>query len=92
MFKKKLCKTYIIIYTAVYIFVNIIMLLQLGAVGNYLMTGKYALSVYWLACLTINFVVTYSLGKQMDDKNKNWREEINTLNCAKIYLQANKAH
>jgi hypothetical protein len=46
-----------------HLFVNIIMLLQIGAVGNYLVTGKYALSVYWLACLTINFVVTYPLGK-----------------------------
>jgi|VirMetMinimDraft_7_1064189.scaffolds.fasta_scaffold11805_7 hypothetical protein len=46
-----------------HLFVNIIMLLQVGAVGNYILTGKYALGIYWLACLTINFVVTYSLGK-----------------------------
>lgn len=46
-----------------HIFVNIIMILQLGAVGNYLFTGKIALAIYWLACLTINYVVTYALGK-----------------------------
>lgn len=46
-----------------HLFVNIIMILQLGAIGNYLINQKLALATYWLACLTINFVVTYCLNK-----------------------------
>jgi hypothetical protein len=46
-----------------HLFVNIMMLLQVGAVGNYLFTGKYGLAVYWFACLLINYVVTYVLVK-----------------------------
>lgn len=46
-----------------HLFVNIMMLLQVGAVGNYAWEGKYWLAIYWVACLAINFVVTYGLEK-----------------------------
>ena len=44
-----------------HLFVNIMMLLQVGAVGNYTIKGQYGLAIYWLACLAINYVVTYVL-------------------------------
>lgn len=42
-----------------HLFVNILMLLQLGAIFSYLITKNWALATYWTACLTINFLVTY---------------------------------
>lgn len=46
-----------------HLFVNIMMLLQVGAIGNYAIKGEYGLSVYWFACLLINYVVTYVLAR-----------------------------
>lgn len=46
-----------------HLFVNIMMLLQCGAIYTYLSQKNWGLAVYWLCCLGINFVVTYVLGK-----------------------------
>lgn len=46
-----------------HLFVNLMMILQIGAVANYAIKADYGLSVYWAACLAINFVVTYILIK-----------------------------
>lgn len=46
-----------------HLFVNIMMLLQVGAIINYINKSNYGLAAYWISCLTINFVVTYVLGK-----------------------------
>jgi hypothetical protein len=46
-----------------HMFVNIMMTLQLGAIISYGFNQKWALVLYWFACLLINFVVTYMLGK-----------------------------
>ena len=43
-------------------FVNIMMLLQVGAVGQYLYNKNWPIAIYWMACLSINYVVTYKLG------------------------------
>lgn len=45
-----------------HLFVNIMMLLQVGAIGNYALKGNWTLAMYWFSCLTINYVVTYLLG------------------------------
>ena len=42
-----------------HLFVNIIMLLQIGAIGSYLSQKNIGLGLYWFGCLLINFVVTY---------------------------------
>jgi len=44
-----------------HLFVNIMMLLQLGAIFTYGVKCQWGLAIYWLACLMINFVVTYVL-------------------------------
>lgn len=44
-----------------HLFVNIIMSLQVLAVISYTSQHKYAHATYWLACCTINFLVTYLL-------------------------------
>lgn len=44
-----------------HLFVNIMMTLQVGAIGSYAFQGKWGLAIYWLACLAINYVVTYVL-------------------------------
>lgn len=46
-----------------HLFVNIMMLLQVGAIVNYSMSKSWSLAIYWFACFLINFVVTYTLGK-----------------------------
>lgn len=46
-----------------HLFVNIMMLMQVGAIITYFINKNYGLSVYWFACLLINFVVTYVLVK-----------------------------
>lgn len=46
-----------------HLFVNIIMLLQVGAVFTYFFNKNKPLAIYWAACLTINYVVTYSIGR-----------------------------
>lgn len=43
------------------LFVNIMMLLQVGAIGQYAFKGDWVISAYWIACLTINYVVTYGI-------------------------------
>lgn len=45
-----------------HLFVNIMMLLQVGAIYSYCSKSQWGLAVYWAACLAINFVVTYVLG------------------------------
>lgn len=45
-----------------HLFVNIMMLLQVGAISSYLYSKNYGLAVYWFACLLINYVVTYAIG------------------------------
>jgi hypothetical protein len=44
-----------------HMFVNVMMVLQIGAIIQYGLTGNYPLMAYWTACLTINYVVTYAL-------------------------------
>jgi hypothetical protein len=45
-------------------FVNVIILLQIGAIFNYTFLNKnIPLAIYWVACCTINYVVTYSIGR-----------------------------
>ena len=46
-----------------HLFVNIMMLLQVGAIYNYTKQGNVGLTLYWIGCLLLNFVVTYMLGK-----------------------------
>jgi len=46
-----------------HLFVNIMMVLQVGAIFSYSYNKNWGLAVYWLACLAINFVVTYVIGK-----------------------------
>lgn len=46
-----------------HLFVNIMMFLQVCAIGSYFYSKNWGLAVYWLSCLAINFVVTYVLGK-----------------------------
>jgi len=46
-----------------HLFVNIMMLLQLGAVGQYLFQKNIGMAIYWMACLAINYVVTYLIGR-----------------------------
>lgn len=46
-----------------HLFVNIMMTLQVGAVGSYILKGQFGLAIYWLSCLAINYVVTYVLVK-----------------------------
>jgi len=41
------------------LFVNIMILLQIGAVISYGKQGKWNLVLYWVGCLIINLVVTY---------------------------------
>ena len=44
-------------------FVNVMMALQLCAIGSYSYQKNYGLALYWFACLLINYVVTYILVK-----------------------------
>ena len=44
-----------------HLFVNIMMILQVGAIGQYAFKGEWAMSAYWIGCLTINAVVTYGI-------------------------------
>tara|TARA_R100000951_G_scaffold115132_2_gene122217 strand:+ start:3245 stop:3397 length:153 start_codon:yes stop_codon:yes gene_type:complete len=46
-----------------HLFVNIMMLMQVGAIFSYTSDKSYGLATYWFACLLINFVVTYVLVK-----------------------------
>jgi len=46
-----------------HMFVNIMMLMQVGAIYTYCASKNWGLAIYWFACLLINFVVTYILGK-----------------------------
>ncbi len=46
-----------------HLFVNIMMILQVGAIITYSYQKNISLVLYWIACLTINFVVTYMLGR-----------------------------
>ena len=43
------------------LFVNIMMVLQIGAIGQYALKGNWVLVVYWVSCLAINYVVTYGI-------------------------------
>ena len=42
-----------------HMFVNIMMLMQVGAIFTYSSQKNWGLAVYWFGCLIINFVVTY---------------------------------
>jgi hypothetical protein len=44
-------------------FVNLMMLLQLGAILNYIAQERWILVMYWIMCLLINLVVTYGIKK-----------------------------
>ena len=46
-----------------HLFVNIMMVLQTFAIGQYIFQNNWSLAIYWFACLLINAVVTYGLGK-----------------------------
>jgi hypothetical protein len=46
-----------------HIFVNIMMILQIGAIFTYSFNKNWLMSLYWLSCLIINFAVTYIIGK-----------------------------
>jgi hypothetical protein len=46
-----------------HLFVNIMILLQVGAIGNYAFQKDWGLALYWFACMLINIVVTYVIGK-----------------------------
>lgn len=46
-----------------HLFVNVMMFLQIGAIGSYSYQKDYGLAVYWFACLLINYVVTYTIGR-----------------------------
>lgn len=44
-----------------HLFVNIMMLLQVGAIGQYAFKGEFMMGAYWVGCLMINYVVTYGI-------------------------------
>jgi hypothetical protein len=46
-----------------HLFVNIMITLQTGAIANYLFQKNWGLALYWFACMLINIVVTYVIGK-----------------------------
>lgn len=46
-----------------HLFVNIMILLQIGAIFTYISSKNWPLVIYWIACMSINIVVTYCLGK-----------------------------
>jgi hypothetical protein len=46
-----------------HLFVNVMIGLQVCAIGQYVFQKSWSLAVYWFACLLINIVVTYGLGK-----------------------------
>lgn len=46
-----------------HLFVNIMILLQIGAIGSYMSQKNWGLTLYWFACMLINIVVTYIIGK-----------------------------
>jgi len=46
-----------------HLFVNIMMLLQVAAICNYMWRGSWWLVLYWVSCTCINFTVTYGLGR-----------------------------
>jgi len=46
-----------------HLFVNIMVLLQIGAIGSYVSQKNWVLALYWFACMLINIVVTYGLNK-----------------------------
>ena len=43
------------------LFVNVMMLLQVGAIAQYGFKGNWILALYWVSCLSINWVVTYGI-------------------------------
>lgn len=45
-----------------HLFVNVMMILQVGAIVTYGWQNNWTLAGYWAACLTINYIVTYRLG------------------------------
>lgn len=46
-----------------HLFVNIMMMLQVGAILTYIAQDRWILAIYWVACLMINLVVTYGIKK-----------------------------
>ena len=46
-----------------HLFANLIILLQIGAVINYLLYKKWPLAFYWLTGVVANITVTYFLKK-----------------------------
>jgi hypothetical protein len=44
-------------------FVNLIIILQIGAVFQYALNKKWPLSVYWLLGLLTNIIITYVIKK-----------------------------
>lgn len=46
-----------------HMFVNAMIVLQIGAICSYAYQKNWGLSLYWFACMLINIVVTYVIGK-----------------------------
>lgn len=44
-----------------HLFVNIMIALQIGAIGQYSIQRNWVMVGYWGACLAINYIVTYRL-------------------------------
>jgi hypothetical protein len=44
-------------------FVNIMMMLQVGAILTYIAQDRWVLVFYWIVCLLINLAVTYGIKK-----------------------------